>query len=64
MNHMIKIVIDFMLPKSKDDPTFLYIMLCNVGITLDVTSDLLTPKIGIRLRRFEVEGTAVPKARV
>lgn len=50
INHMIEVLIDLMLPKSEDDPAFLYVMSCDIGIPFDVTSDFLTPKFGVRLR--------------
>jgi len=64
IDDMIEVVIDLVFPKSKDDPAFFDIVVCDIGIAFDVSSNLLTPKIGIRLWQFEVEGTAVPIARV
>lgn len=62
--HVIKIFIDLVLPKPEDNPTFFYIMSCDVSISLDVTSNLLAPEFGVRLRQFEVKGTAMPITRV
>ena len=64
INHVIEIFIDLMLPEPEDDPSFFDIVSCDVGVPLDVATDFLTPELGIRLRKFEVKGAAMPIARV
>ena len=64
INHMIKVFIDLMLPEPEDDPSFFDVVSCNVSIPFDVATDFLTPELGVRLRKFEVKGAAVPVAGV
>lgn len=64
INHVIKVLVDLMLPKTKDDPPFLDVVSCDVSIPFDVATDFLTPELGVRLRKFEVKGAAVPVAGV
>jgi len=64
MNHVVEVLIDLMLPKPKDDPSLLDVVSCDVGIPFDVTSNLLSPELGVRLRDFKVKGAAMPIAGV
>ena len=63
-NHMVEVIVHLVFPKAEDNPPLLHVMACDIGISLDVATDFLAPKVAIGFREFEVDRAAMPIARV